>query len=86
MSEAKKESTPKTAEKKSKAAVALPGEKKVTKSPWTLDKCMKTARRFSNEKDWAHGCPAAYKSASAHGWLAKCTAGMSGRTPSKKTA
>ncbi len=87
MSEAKKEAAPKTAEKKGKAAaVALPGEKKVAKSPWTLEKCMKTARRFTTEKDWAAGCPAAYKSATAHGWIAKCTSGMKGQSSTRKSA
>ncbi len=87
MSEAKKEAAPKATEKKPKAAaMALPHEKKADKSPWTLEKCLKTARRFSTESEWQNGCPAAYKSAAAHGWTAQCTAGMKNSRSAKKSA
>jgi len=87
MSEAKTEAGPKATEKKAKkAAIALPHEKKAEKSMWTLEKCLKTARRFSTESEWQKGCPAAYKSATAHGWLAQCTSGMKTSRTARKSA
>ncbi len=84
MSEApKKEDAGKPAAKKAKAPAAdVLNQKKDTKVKWTLERCLKTARRFTNEEQWSKGCPAAYKSAVAHGWVAQCTAGMkkSGKT------
>lgn len=89
MSEAKKPAEEKAVEKKVKkapAAVALTPEKS-TKTAWTLERCLKTARRFSSEKDWASGAPAAYKSAVSHGWVAQCTAKMPGaKTAMRKSA
>ena len=91
MSEAaeKKPAEAKGGEKKAKkgpsAAEMLSAEKK-KKVAWTLEKCMKAARRFSNESEWAAGAPAAYKSAFAHGWVAQCTAKMAGNKSSRKTA
>lgn len=77
MTDAKKDGEAKTVEKKAKKApAALPGDKKIVKNVWTLEKCMKTARRFSSEAEWATGCSAAYKSATAHGWVAQCTSKM----------
>ena len=55
------------------------------KKPWTLEKCMKAARRFSTEAEWCAGAPASYKSATAHGWVAQCMPGKSAKTL-KKTA
>lgn len=50
------------------------------KSAWTLERCMKFARRFKSEMEWAAGAPASYKSAEAHGWIAQCMPGAkSGR-------
>jgi hypothetical protein len=42
------------------------------KSAWTLERCMKFAKRFKTEQEWAAGAPASYKSAAAHGWIAQC--------------
>ncbi len=50
-------------------------EKQATKATgpkWTLERCQKYARRFSNEAQWAAGSPASYKSAVAHGWREQC--------------
>jgi len=89
MSEAKAKETgaPATAEKKQKksASSMLSAPKKV-KVNWTLERCLKTASRFSNENDWQAGAPSAYKSACAHGWLAQCTAKMKGSKSAKKSA
>lgn len=63
--------------KKGPAASPLAVEKKV-KTAWTLERCLKAARRFSTEAEWAAGAPAAYKSAQSHGWVAQCTAKMAG--------
>lgn len=67
-------------------AELLAAEKKKKKA-WTLDKCLKTARRFQSESEWATGAPAAYKSAIAHGWTKQCVAGMTGaKSTHRKTA
>lgn len=58
---------------------------KKEKAAWTLAKCMKTARRFKSENEWSAGAPAAYKSASSHGWVKQCVAAMSGAKPATKT-
>jgi hypothetical protein len=47
-------------------------ERVKSKSSWTLAKCQKFARRFSNESEWSAGHPASYKSAQAHNWVSQC--------------
>ncbi len=44
------------------------------KTVWTLERCMKYARRFSSEGQWASGASSSYKSAVARGWVAQCVA------------
>lgn len=50
--------------------------KRVAKTPWTLERCVKYARRYANEGVWASASPASYKSAVAHGWRDQCLAAM----------
>ena len=84
-----------------KPAEAKPGEKKAKKGPsaasllaadkgkkaaWSLERCLKAAKRFSSESEWAAGAPAAYKSATAHGWLPQCTAKMVNQKSGRKSA
>lgn len=63
-------------EKKTEAAdtdvVHVHSQRVKKKSAWTLERCMKFARRFKSEIEWAEGAPASYKSAMAHGWVAQC--------------
>jgi hypothetical protein len=63
-------------EKKTESAdsevVHAPTQRTKKKSAWTLERCMKFARRFKSEMEWADGAPASYKSAMAHGWVAQC--------------
>lgn len=54
------------------------GAPKKVKIAWTLEKCMKAARRFKSENEWSAGAPAAYKSAQSHGWVKQCVAAMTG--------
>ncbi len=51
-------------------------QKKESKQKWTVERAMKTARRFDTEDAWRAGAPASYKAASAHGWVAACTRHM----------
>jgi hypothetical protein len=46
------------------------------KSPWTLEKCQKAARRFASPEEWAQGAPSSYKAAVARGWEHDCTQHM----------
>jgi hypothetical protein len=84
----KKPAEAKTGEKKAKkgpsASEMLKAEKK-NKIAWTLERCQKVARRFSSEQEWAANAPAAYKSASSHGWVAQCTGKMGGKTSSVRS-
>lgn len=74
MSEEQK--TDKPAEKKQNAKpVAMGGApKKDKKKPWTIERCLKFARRYPNEEAWKQGAPSSYKAASSHGWLKECLA------------
>jgi hypothetical protein len=88
------------AEKKDKAQG---GEGEESKSPktqkkreekisrWTLELCMKYAKRFDSVDAWAQGAPSCFKAATARGFVAKCSSHMSGKTktvatPKTKTA
>jgi hypothetical protein len=46
------------------------------KSPWTLEKCQKAARRFASPEEWAKGAPSSYKAAVSRGWEHDCTQHM----------
>lgn len=89
MSEAteKKPADAKAGEKKAKKApaAAILNPDKNKNSSWTLERCKKAARRFTNEAEWCAGAPAAYKSAVAHGWVAQCLP-TSSATKSRKSA
>jgi hypothetical protein len=64
------------APKESKNEVVKAQESRQEKSEWTLEKCMKYARRYPTEIVWASASPSSYKSAKAHGWLNQCLAEM----------
>jgi hypothetical protein len=51
-------------------------KEKKSKKVWTLEKCLKAAKRFSSRDDWSKNAPSSYKSASSHQWIEKCCAHM----------
>lgn len=51
-------------------------KEKKAKKVWTLEKCLKVAKRFSSQTQWAHGAPSSFKSATSHKWLDQCCAHM----------
>lgn len=61
------------------------------KQPWTLEKAMRIGKQYSSESAWFSGSPSSYKSASAHGWVAKIVSQMNQATnnvvklPTKKS-
>ena len=59
---------------KSEVVKAKDQQAKREKQEWTLEKCMKYARRSTSEALWASTSPASYKSAVAHGWRDQCLA------------
>jgi hypothetical protein len=68
---------------------SVPGmaENKAKKKEWTLDRLMKTARRFETEDAWKMGAPSSYKAAVAKGMIAQCVGHMrKGRTGGRHTA
>jgi hypothetical protein len=72
-----KKTQKKTGDQKTKGDVVIaPETARVIKMEWTLERCMKYARRYSTETMWASGSPASYKSALAHGWRDQCVAEM----------
>ena len=47
----------------------------ITNSPkikWSLEKCMKIAKRYNSEEEWKQYAPSSYKSASANNWKDQC--------------
>lgn len=74
----------KVAVKKETAPAAGGDKKAVAHNPreekkevfWTLERCMKTARRFQSLEEWSVGAPACYKAAVARGYVAKCASHM----------
>lgn len=88
MSEEKKVEEKKDAKPKKKAAPAEDFSAKAeTKKAWSVEKCMKIARRFKDETSWREGAPSSYKSAMAHGWVAQCTSTMTGgKAPTRRTS
>ena len=53
-------------------------KREAKKSRWTPALCMKFARRFDSEGEWASGAPSSYKAAVARGFVADCTKHMKG--------
>jgi hypothetical protein len=78
----------KPAAKKEAAPAAAAGGEKKAHNPrvkkkevfWTLERCMKTARRFHSLEEWAAGTPSCYKAAVARGYVAQCTSHMTTKT------
>ena len=54
-------------------------------SRWTLEACMKAAKRFDSVDAWKHGFPSSYKAAVARGFDKQCSAHMTGKAATKKT-
>ena len=54
------------------------------KSRWTLQTCMKVAKRFNARTEWAAGAPSCYKAATAKGWVDQCAKHMT-NAPARKT-
>ena len=79
------EKKPAAAKKAGPTPAELLAKEAKKKKPWTLAKCMKAAHRFKTEAEWCAGAPASYKSATAHGWVAQCMSGKTGKSM-KKTA
>jgi hypothetical protein len=63
-------------EKAGNIVKAKEAQKQEIKVEWTLERCLKYARRYPNEAVWASDSPASYKSAVAHGWKDQCVAAM----------
>jgi hypothetical protein len=64
--EVKKAEAPKLVKKQHrKVAVSV-------KHPWTLERCVKAASRFTSVDEWCEGAPSSFKAAEAHGWLMEC--------------
>ncbi len=83
MSENKKEKAPKAAATEATESVVEtgPGAKdKRKKQAWSLERCLKFARRFSTDAEWQAGAPSSYKAAVAHNWHKQCVAAF--RKPS----
>jgi len=57
-------------------------EKKTSR--WTLAVCKRAAGRFATRTDWEQGFPSSYKAAVSHGWLAECTAQLTGKATTTK--
>lgn len=51
-------------------------KEKKSKKVWTLEKCLKVAKRFPTKDEWVRGAPSSYKSALSHQWIEKCIAHM----------
>lgn len=77
----KKKEEPKAANPGEEAPKQYGKKEKKSKSRWTLELCMKSAKRFSTRQEWEFGAPSAFKSAVAHGWDVKCTAHMKAVAP-----
>ncbi len=71
---------PKIAEHNETPQHAAKAEKK--KSRWTVQTCLKAAKRFQTRAQWASNAPSSYKAASAKGWVEQCCKHMS--EPAKK--
>ena len=61
-------------------------KEKKAKKVWTLEKCLKAARRFLSQEEWARQAPSSFKSASSHRWLDQCCAHMHGNSNSSPTS
>jgi len=52
-------------------------------SKWSLERCMKFAKRFDTVEQWAKGTPSCYKAAVAHGWDIQCIAAIKSKGKSQ---
>ncbi len=79
-------------EKKASAADAADQVHEIKKreskgSRWTLEACMKAAKRFDSVEAWSKGFPSSYKAAVSRGYDKQCSAHMtSGKATVKKVA
>ncbi len=65
-------------------APAAYGKKKV-KQEWSLSRCKKFARRYTNAQEWEAGSPSSFKAATANGWMSECkTLFKKSEAPAKK--
>jgi hypothetical protein len=60
-------------------------KREAQQSRWTVEACLKAAKRFDSVEAWAKGAPSSYKAAFARGYMDKCTAHMTGKTMTKAT-
>ncbi len=60
-------------------------KKEKKQSRWTLQACVKAAKRFQSREDWAARAPSSYKAALARGFVPQCVKHMQGK-PAKKEA
>lgn len=77
------EKAAKPAAEKKEGVVKAERVKRV-KQGWTIQRCMKAARRFTTEAEWKVGAPSSWKSATAHGWVKDCVAQMKGKVATRK--
>jgi hypothetical protein len=80
--EAKKDDAAAGGEKAEKKVGGKREEKQASR--WTKDLCMKFAKRFTSEHEFAAGAPSAYKAAMARGFMADCTKHMTAPKAGKK--
>jgi DNA-binding transcriptional regulator YiaG len=59
---------------------------KVSKSQWSVERCLKASKRFDSVEAWEKGAPSSFKAATAHGWVDKCTGHMKGKGSYQRTA
>lgn len=76
----------KQAKKAEAAAEETPqqhGQRQKKKSRWTMETCMKAAKRFQTREEWQHGHPSSWKAAMAKGWDGECSKHMKASAPVK---
>lgn len=83
---AKKQEAAAGAETGSEHTTPAQKKREEKQSRWTAALCMKFAKRFDNEMDWAAGAPSSYKAAVARGFLKDCTKHMTGKSAAKPAA
>jgi hypothetical protein len=79
---AEKKEKPKKEEAAERETVQERNKREKKANRWTLEACLKVAKRFETREEWEFGAPSCFKSATAHGWDVKCSAHMKG-TPIK---
>ena len=78
--EKKEKAAPEVKVEVSSAEVVVEHVTKVEKkSRWTLEACVKAAKRFQTREDWAERAPSSYKAALARGFVPQCTKHMQGK-------